>query len=97
MMVMVLQLPPPPRNPRILLPPAPVHPPTLANIYEAHQYTTLILQSKSKLITIHFTMLTMSCHLGSQMPACATIGDVGHAILYESSVAQVASAAVIGP
>ena len=95
---MALQLPPPPRDQRVPLPPAPAHPPTLANIYEARRYTTNIVLSKSKL-TIHFTsaMLTMLCHLASGDLNCATVNDVGRAILYESSAAQIASAAAIGP
>lgn len=58
---MALQLPPPPCDPHVPLPRAPAHPPTLANIYEAHQYTNSIIQSNSKLV-IHLTsaMLTMS-------------------------------------
>ncbi|KAF8332441.1 hypothetical protein F5887DRAFT_996824 [Amanita rubescens] len=77
---MALQLPPPPRDPRVHLPPAPAHPPTLDNIYEAHRYTVRIMQSKR-----------------SAEPDCATVDDVGRAILYESSAAQIASAAAIGP
>src|SRR6266550_1937674 len=95
---MALQLPPPPHDPRIHRPPPPAHPPTLANVYEAHLYTDSVQESRGKLIT-HFTsaMLTMSRCLASEVPDCATIDGVGRAILYESSVAQVASAAVIGP
>ncbi|KAF8348892.1 hypothetical protein F5887DRAFT_540577 [Amanita rubescens] len=77
---MALQLPPPPRDPDVPLPPAPAHPPTLANIYEARRYTNRIITSKS---------------IGA--PNCATIDDVGRAVLYESSAVQIASAAVIGP
>lgn len=82
----------------ISLPPVPTHTPTLTHIYEACQYPNLILQSKSKLI-IHFTcaMLTMSHCLCSGVPTCVTIDDVGSAILYKSSAAQIASTAVVGP
>jgi hypothetical protein len=95
---MALQLPQAPRDPRVHLPPAPAHPPTLANIYEARKYTNRILLSKSKLI-IPFTsaMLTMSRRLATDSPNCATIDDVGRAIIYESSAAQIASVADIGP
>lgn len=39
----------------------------------------------------------MSRRLGSEAEDCATIDDVGRAILYESSAAQIASAPEIGP
>ena len=94
---MALQLPPQPHDPHVPLPPAPAHPPTLANIYEARRYTNLIIQSRSKLVVDFSAMLTMSRHLASGAPNCATIDDVGHAILYESSAAQITSAAIIGP
>jgi hypothetical protein len=94
---MALQLPPQPRDPHVPLPPPPAHPPNLANIYEARRYTNLIIQSRSKLV-IRFTsvMLTMSCRLVSGAPNCASIDDVGRAVLYESCAAQIASAAIIG-
>lgn len=92
-----MALQPQPRDPHVPLPPAPAHPPTLANIYQARRYTNLIIQSRGKLV-IHFTsaMLTMSRRLVSGAPNCATIDDVGRAVLYESSAAQIASAAAIG-
>ena len=40
-------------------------------------------------------MLTMSCYLDSGVPTCVTVNRC--AILYESSAAQIASAAAIGP
>jgi len=77
---MALQLPPPPHDPRVPLPPAPAFPPTLATIYEARRYTERVLQS-----------------LRSEQPICATIDDVGRAILYESSVAQVFIGPAVAP
>jgi hypothetical protein len=81
---MALQLPPP-RDP-----PAPADPPTLADIYEARRYTNNIITSRSKLV-IHFTtpMLTISRRLAIAELNRASIDDVGRAILYESSAADI--------
>lgn len=42
-------------------------------------------------------MLTMSRRLGSLQRPSATVDDVGRAIVYEVTAAQIASAAAMGP